>query len=588
MLGSVEVRRVILCQVPAPPLAGPPLRGNTPYAAACLALHARAAGLAEAFDIRVLPAREVNHAGDRALLDRILDEAPLLVGFTAYLWNVDRVLWLAARLKAARPDVLVAVGGPEVTPDVPRVREHPAVDFAVFGEGEGTFAALLAALAAGDPAAARALPGLGANPPRPTLPDLDAVASPYVGGILAADADDPYLVETARGCVYKCRYCYYPQAYDGVIRVSSGRLAANLRHARSAGARDVFFLDPTLNQRPDFTEFLRLVVRENPAPRLALHAEARAESITPEQAALLGEAGFAELEIGLQSVDPGAQRLMGRRTPLDLFARGVRAVRAAGVRAKVDLIVGLPGDTPATIRAGYRFLREEGLFDEIQVFPLSVLPGTPFRRDAAALGLVHDPRPPYFVRRTPALSEDDITGLLDEAEDCFERTFDPLPPPDPASAWPGMPGAPAIHRLDLDREPVALPARTSAPFTLVLRAADAWRRRDGIAAAARALAAAEPFSPSVLVLDTDGEFPFDLFDAIEAASATPENLYLERVREYLPGRPPLMRRIAVVLPAAARPALDPEWVRDLGDFAEGFFRDGDRFLPFASLGTPSG
>jgi hypothetical protein len=121
----------------------------------------------------------------------------------------------------------------------------------------------------------------------------------------------------------------------------------------------------------------------------------------------------------------------------------------------------------------------------------------------------------------------------------------------------------------------------------VLRAADAWRRRDEIAAAARALATAEPFSPSVLVLDTDGEFPFDLFDALEAASGTPENLYLERVREYLPGRPPLMRRFAVVLPAAARPVLDPEWIRDLDEFADGFFRDGDRFLPFAGLGTPS-
>ena len=143
--------------------------------------------------------------------------------------------------------------------------------------------------------------------------------------------------------MFQCRYCAYPQSYADTMRVSPGRLAENLRLARERGAGEVFFLDPTLNQRPDSADFLRLVIRENPEPRIPLHAELRAESVTPEHARLLREAGFVELEIGLQSIDAKAQRLMGRRTPLTLFSRGNRALRAEGVRAKVDLIVGLPG-----------------------------------------------------------------------------------------------------------------------------------------------------------------------------------------------------------------------------------------------------
>ena len=77
-----------------------------------------------------------------------------------------------------------------------------------------------------------------------------------------------------------------------------------------------------------------------------------------------------------------------------------------------------------------RWVRDEGLFDEIQVFPLAVLPGTEFRRDAARLGLIYDPRPPYLVRSTPDLSREAILALLAEAEEVFGTDFDPMPPPD--------------------------------------------------------------------------------------------------------------------------------------------------------------
>ena len=69
--------------------------------------------------------------------------APWMAGFTCYLWNIDRTLWVADRIKQTRPEVLVAVGGPEITSDNDWVLEHPAVNYAVIGEGEQTFAELL-------------------------------------------------------------------------------------------------------------------------------------------------------------------------------------------------------------------------------------------------------------------------------------------------------------------------------------------------------------------------------------------------------------------------------------------------------------
>ncbi len=66
-----------------------------------------------------------------------------------------------------------------------------------------------------------------------------------------------------------------------------------------------------------------------------------------------------------------------------------------GIRVKVDLIVGLPGDTVESVRRGLHYLHDNG-FTDLQVFNLAVLPGTAFRQEAAAnFGLKYQPRPPY-------------------------------------------------------------------------------------------------------------------------------------------------------------------------------------------------
>ncbi len=70
---------------------------------------------------------------------------------------------------------------------------------------------------------------------------------------------------------------------------------------------------------------------------------------------------------------------------------------------KVDLIIGLPGDTVDSIRRGLDYLHDSRLYSSVQVFNLAVLPGTAFRQEADQLGLEYQPRPPYYVTRTPTL-----------------------------------------------------------------------------------------------------------------------------------------------------------------------------------------
>lgn len=64
--------------------------------------------------------------------------------------------------------------------------------------------------------------------------NLDLISSPYIEGILDATDEQTMLMETSRGCRYRCKFCYYPKSYDSVYRMTPGEIEANLRHANAA------------------------------------------------------------------------------------------------------------------------------------------------------------------------------------------------------------------------------------------------------------------------------------------------------------------------------------------------------------------
>jgi radical SAM superfamily enzyme YgiQ (UPF0313 family) len=572
-------RNVLLVQLPIPPLGPEPIRGNVPLAAAYLKLFAERKGLGSFYHIEILPAGPSNALGDHALVAAILQREPWLVGFTCYLWNIERVLWVARELKRQRPGLKVVLGGPEITADNAWVLEAPELDFAVVGEGEQTFAQLLLGLLDDEmpPVSIAGLfvPEAGPRPryhpgrlpaARSPLPDLNAVSSPYLSGILDAADEGMMLLETSRGCRFRCKFCYYWKSYDAVYHLSYDNVRVSLRHAGERGASEVFLLDPTLNQRKDFAELLRLVAEENRDGRFTCFGELRGEGVTEETARLLREANFTEVEVGLQSIEPDAMSLMDRKNNLRAFERGVRAMLGQGIRVKVDLIVGLPGDTAASVRRGLRYLRDGGLVSDLQVFNLAVLPGTAFRHEAEALGLVYQPRPPYYVLRTPTLDRADLFGLIREAQDLFEIELDPLPSP----VLDFADEADRVWRVDLDRpdrpEPPALSRRAQA-LTLWVRGRALDRRREEVFALVRRALRDNPFTTLQVVLEpAEGIVDPDFLEALFAVCQEAPT-YLDRFYALQPGRAAGAKRLVLLLPAQIRRQVSTAWGAAVGEVA---------------------
>ena len=586
-------RTVVLVQLPIPPLGPDPVRGNVPLAGAYLKMWAEKQDLGTDYDIQVLPGRTANALGDRALVAELVGRDPWMVGFTCYVWNIERTLWIARELKRLRPNVRIVLGGPEIASDNAWVLDTLDYDFAVVGEGEQTFAALLDALRDVPLTGRRSLPLAGGSgleaiaglyvPPatgprydparkpafRTPLPDLTALGSPYLAGILDAGDEQMLLLETARGCVFKCKFCYYPKSYDKQYYLAPDQVRAALRHARDRGAKEVFLLDPTLNQRRDFVDFLRLLGEENPGHTFSYFGELRAEGVTAETADLLRAANFTEVEVGLQSIDPDAMRLMDRKNNLKAFERGVRAMRDVGIRVKVDLIVGLPGDTPESVMRSFHYLRDGDLYSDVQVFNLAILPGTAFRHEADELGLRFQPRPPYYLLGTPTLKRTDLFELMHQAQELFAVEFDTAPPP--VLEFDAADGLERVWRVDLDADadPVPPSGGTAQAFTIWFTSACFDKHAARAAACVRKVLSAEPFATLQIVLDaSDAECPAEsvtarLLDTL-AAAALERPTYLDKYYALQPGRVNGAKRLIVVLPGLSRDATDTDWVDAIG------------------------
>lgn len=560
--------KLLLTQLPLPATVHEPEDASQPLAAALLLSHAARHGVLAGVEASILPAELASTAGDRALVEAIARQRPDIVGFSVSVWNVDRTLWLARRLKEELPRLQVVLGGPEVTRDNERLLTAAGWDVLAFGEGEQSFSSLLRWHAAGRSPDGLPLPGLMlrsadgrllAGPPAPQLAALDEL-QPYLDGWLPVPVGSEALLETTRGCRHRCRYCYYPKMHPGQSFVSLPMLRQQVRFLRDRGAAGLYLLDPAIDDRPDLPALLALLAEEGQG-RLSLFGELRGESVTPELARGLARAGFREVEVGLQSINPRALAAAGRRGDPEALVAGVAALAREGIRATIDVIVGLPGDTPETVRRTLQFVRERVPGEHVQVFTLSLLPGTALRRDATRLGLRWQLDPPYQVEETPDLGPLDLLAALDLAEELLETELDAAP-------LPLLSRVPE-HCSLLD-DPV--PDRPLASHTLWCRVADPLAEADRIGARAAAHLAAEPFCTLGVVIETEQVFPYDVYDRIYAWLAPWTRRYLDRLHGRRKARRSWSCRLVVLLPWSLRPRVPQAWLLDGLELADPVWR----------------
>jgi radical SAM superfamily enzyme YgiQ (UPF0313 family) len=340
----------------------------------------------------------------------ILATKPDLVGFPVYVWNRVECCTLARQLRQMAPELVICAGGPEVTADPASALAHGPFDFVVVGEGELTMAEVLDRLAVGASlngvaGVARMLNGELSLQTRPPIPDLAILPSPYLNGLLDRHIANGVVWPLSRGCSFGCEFCFDGMGDRKVRRYPLSRLEAELDYVVRRGAAQIFVLDSTFNHDVQRAKTILRLVR-NKAPTVHCHFEVRHELLDMEQAQLFA-ALTCSLQIGLQSANPEVAGNVGRKLNREDFAAKVMLLNNAGATFGFDLIYGLPGDSLSRFREGLNFALS--LYpNHLDIFPLSVLPGTKLAAKSASLGLSHLRQPPYTLRESPTFPKADM------------------------------------------------------------------------------------------------------------------------------------------------------------------------------------
>ena len=148
------------------------------------------------------------------LVERIVALKPAILGFTLYLWNVERSLHIAREVKKQLPYVQIVVGGPEVSGAAVHLLSDPHIDIAVDGEGEITFVEIVKRFLHGRPQLSE-ISGVSyrkgdeiiSTAPRREIPDMEIIPSPYLMGYIDPSQFPQMMIFTMRGCLQGCTYC---------------------------------------------------------------------------------------------------------------------------------------------------------------------------------------------------------------------------------------------------------------------------------------------------------------------------------------------------------------------------------------------
>lgn len=328
---------------------------------------------------------------------------------------------------AGRP-VPVVLGGPAISILGSRALDVFGVDYAVIGEGEATFPALLEAIAQ-----SRCPAGIAGVCYRR---HGSAVANPVslLGGFSNSGMEGwidwrryergggTWPIQTKRGCPLKCIYCAYPLIEGRRFRLREpGEVVDEIeRVLRDVGPRTFEFVDSTFNVPAAngiaiCEELIRRRVRANFTAMGVNPLDVPAELFT-----LMKRAGFNSAMITAEAGCDAMLENLGKGFTMREVHRCRELVAASGLRSMWFFMLGGPGETIATCEESIRFAETHlanPRFLAVFFASIRILPGTGLASQLTAEG--HLPADDDLAQGrfylSPAVDESELLARLHRA-----------------------------------------------------------------------------------------------------------------------------------------------------------------------------
>jgi len=333
-----------------------------------------------------------------------------IIGITGMITEYQTLLGLADIVKAVNTEAKVILGGPLATALPQKLLEASAADFIVLGEGEKTIVDLVSVIGSdGDYSgisgiAFRDNGRINLTEPVEPIADLDTIPFParhlldmkrYI-----KDHFESFGIKirgfgrirstnliSSRGCPYNCTFCFkdmWGHKWRGRSPENNIREMELLYDAYQVNG--FFFNDDTfVLDRERVLEFCRQLVEKK--LKIVWYCNGRVNLMTREMLAAMYEAGCRGIAYGIESGNQQVLDSMKKNETLDQVREVVAWTKQAGIHVTGYFMIGMLGETRATIRETMAFARELAL--DFHGFSLTTpIPGTELFDSAIEAGLI--------------------------------------------------------------------------------------------------------------------------------------------------------------------------------------------------------
>ena len=387
---------------------GPPL--GIAYLASTIEKHG--------FDVKAIDMFDYSWDKVRQTLER---EQPDIVGITCLTEQRASPLAVAKLSKTVNKDCIVIVGGIHPTIMYEQILEHWPVDIIVLGEGEETTKELMICLegkrAFGD------VYGIAykyqgktiKTPPRQLIHNMDDIPFPaykyfdfdkytryeileglWNGRSLRNLRFVPII--STRGCVGSCQFCSTPFFWQKWRTRSAKNVVDEMEFlAKNFGCGFFNFADDifTVNKNRVVDLCKEIIDRKLD---IVWDCETRVNFIWEDMLDWMIRAGCYCISFGVESASETVLKAIKKKTTPDQIANAFKLTKQMGMKTKMLLMVGNPGEDDHTVQDTVKMI-EMVRPDFISVSEAMVFPGTELYELAKQKGLVNDD---YWLTDRPA------------------------------------------------------------------------------------------------------------------------------------------------------------------------------------------
>lgn len=350
-----------------------------------------------------------------------------LVAFSVYIWNVELIKELCIILKNKDQNLIIILGGPEVSYEIDYFLDNYEIDYLISGEGEIAFKQLLDCLEMKEKIFIQGVSSKNNRDYHQTVPVdlkyLESLDSPYLLERDLADMSKRVLYfETSRGCPYQCQYCL-SSLEKGLRFFSLDYLKKQLELLMATDVKIIKLLDRSFNAKTTHALAILEFIFQHCPPGIQFQFEINGDVLDQRIIDYINKSapeGLLRFEIGIQSTYEPTNEIVKRYQDFTRLSEVIKQLQTNHkIDFHLDLIAGLPLENLDRFAKSF-----DDVFSfypkELQLGFLKLLRGTSLRKDAKKFGYVYDKNPPYELIASNDLSKEDIKKIH-LVEDMLEK-----------------------------------------------------------------------------------------------------------------------------------------------------------------------